>query len=228
MNLEAFKNWAVASCGVYRILVLQENGWEPVYIGESKNVLGRLKRHYHDLAAGRHRNKHLQNVCNKHGLSNMRFEQIMECPNKTQALAKELEFKNIYPGLCNQLIGEESHHIMSRDVIERAKAANRSTFLKKHSKLVKNLKQVAKEHGEGRSLRKLAKQYNVERRTLARLLRDYGYVVNKNRVGRCVYKHSSGKGFIASVCISGKTFQKYFLEEMQALSYVQSVRSSKL
>lgn len=54
--------------GIYFIFCESNCG---IYIGQSKNVLVRMKEHSNSLIKGKHRNKHMQNCFNKYGYDNM-------------------------------------------------------------------------------------------------------------------------------------------------------------
>lgn len=53
-----------------------------IYIGQSIDVLSRLKNHKDNLNKNRHINFHLQNSWNKYGESNFEFKPILECEQK--------------------------------------------------------------------------------------------------------------------------------------------------
>lgn len=55
-------------CGIYFIYCSSNN---KIYIGQSINILVRLKAHSNDLMKGKHRNTPLQNTYNKYGKQNM-------------------------------------------------------------------------------------------------------------------------------------------------------------
>jgi len=63
-------------CGVY-ILTNLENGYK--YIGSSKNLKKRLKKHVWDLKNSKHSNQHLQNAWNKYGEDSFEYGILCIC-----------------------------------------------------------------------------------------------------------------------------------------------------
>lgn len=62
--------------GIYKITCIS-NGL--CYIGQSKDVLKRIKGHVSDLRKGRHHNKRLQRSYNKYGANNFAFRVVVKC-----------------------------------------------------------------------------------------------------------------------------------------------------
>lgn len=52
-----------------------------IYIGLSTNIEQRFLFHKRRLISGKHKNKHIQNSCNKYGISNFSFNIIEICDN---------------------------------------------------------------------------------------------------------------------------------------------------
>ena len=65
--------------GIYKITCIPT---QKVYIGQSINVKKRIAAHRSDLKANRHVNDYLQNVVNKYGIENFKFQAI-EFPEDT-------------------------------------------------------------------------------------------------------------------------------------------------
>lgn len=61
--------------GIYKITNLVNN---KVYIGSSKDINSRAKKHFNNLKYGIHINKHLQNAYYKYGKDNFKFEIVKE------------------------------------------------------------------------------------------------------------------------------------------------------
>jgi group I intron endonuclease len=59
--------------GIYKITCIPT---QKVYIGQSINVKKRIAAHRSDLKANRHGNDYLQNVVNKYGIENFKFQAI--------------------------------------------------------------------------------------------------------------------------------------------------------
>lgn len=62
--------------GIYKITNIVNNKY---YIGSSKDIVQRLKRHFTNLKNNQHPNKHLQYSFNKYGENNFTTEIIEEC-----------------------------------------------------------------------------------------------------------------------------------------------------
>lgn len=91
-------NKSLINIGIYRI-VNTINGKE--YIGSSKNLYKREKKHMHYLAKNKHDNKYLQNAYNLHGHEAFLFEIIEECSEdelilKEQAQINTRDFEQLY------------------------------------------------------------------------------------------------------------------------------------
>ena len=74
-------------CGIYKI-TNTDNG--KMYIGQSNDVMDRIRHHKSYLKYNRHKNKRLQYSYNKHGVKAFKFEVLEECPEE------ELNEREIY------------------------------------------------------------------------------------------------------------------------------------
>ena len=68
------------NCGIYKI---ENITTKKVYIGSSKEINKRLKRHIFDLNRNRHYNEYLQNSINKYGIHNHSFTVIEYCEDNS-------------------------------------------------------------------------------------------------------------------------------------------------
>lgn len=73
--------------GIYRIINIKNN---KCYVGQSKDIDARIKKHKNFLLKNKHWNNHLQNAWNKYGEENFKFEIIEECKEE------ELNDREIY------------------------------------------------------------------------------------------------------------------------------------
>lgn len=106
------------SSGIYAIYNT-ENG--KVYIGSSKNVAYRLRKHLETLIKNSHRNNHLQNSFNLHGISKFKLTFVEKC-ERSELLEREQFWIDL---LCaaNQKFG---YNIIPR--------ADRQAFSEEHRK----------------------------------------------------------------------------------------------
>lgn len=65
--------------GIYKIVLLAYPKNRVVYVGQSRCIKKRIWEHKNSLKHNKHVNPHLQNLYNKHGAHNIRFELIKEC-----------------------------------------------------------------------------------------------------------------------------------------------------
>lgn len=83
--------------GIYKITCI-ENG--KVYIGQSRNVIERIKDHKRRLANNTHDNKHLQNSWNKYSATKFKFEIIETCGASFEELnEREIYWMNVFDSL---------------------------------------------------------------------------------------------------------------------------------
>lgn len=75
--------------GIYKIINLITGD---TYIGSSKDVYNRWKRHRYDLNHNKHHSKYLQNAWNKYGAENFKFDVIEQCSLEKEILL-EIEQK---------------------------------------------------------------------------------------------------------------------------------------
>ena len=93
----------VNKCGVYQIRNLV-NG--KIYIGSSKTLAGRLKRHLNNLCKNKHDNCHLQMAFNKYGKNNFIFEIIEFCDISEQYEVEQYWINNFFGDNCYNINAE--------------------------------------------------------------------------------------------------------------------------
>jgi group I intron endonuclease len=77
---------AVMAAGIYKIINVVNNKF---YVGSSVNLRRRKSRHFSELRAGKHNNKHLQAAWGKYGEQAFVFVVVEECPEGMDLLAAE-------------------------------------------------------------------------------------------------------------------------------------------
>lgn len=85
--------------GIYQISNLITGDF---YIGSSKNIAGRLRKHKDRLIKNVHGNKHFQSSFNKHRLDNFKFETIEYC-NPNLLLVREQYYFDLLEPAYNKL-----------------------------------------------------------------------------------------------------------------------------
>ena len=96
------------------------------YIGSSINVYKRRNRHYSELKNGKHKNRILQAIYNKHGLDNLQFEVVELVENKKLLIEKEQYYINtLKPDININLIANSSLGVKrSEETREKIRQAN--------------------------------------------------------------------------------------------------------
>lgn len=92
MNI--LKSFGLKKCGIYCITNIINN---KIYIGSSKNIYHRLKRHYSELKRNVHANKHLQNSYLKYGSSNFNVSILEETLYEDLAKKEQDYINNLKP-----------------------------------------------------------------------------------------------------------------------------------
>lgn len=121
--------------GIYYILNITNN---KVYIGQSKNIVARLKEHKRDLKAFRHINWHLQKSYEKYGDSNFEYGVLEFCDidkldEKEIHYIKSLGSMNRYKGY--NLKDGGSRTIFSQETLAKM-SANRKALCQDESYLI--------------------------------------------------------------------------------------------
>lgn len=86
-------------CGIYKIT---DPHTKRFYIGSSKNIPCRIKRHFSDLSKNRHCNSHLQRLYNKN--PDLFVETILICKEKDLLFYEQLCFDGLRPAINNSLL----------------------------------------------------------------------------------------------------------------------------
>lgn len=84
--------------GIY--IIYSKKFPERKYIGSAKNLGTRKKRHFRELAAGKHFNQKLQHHFNKYAASDLHFSVLLFCPEKS-LLFWEQQFINHFQPFFN-------------------------------------------------------------------------------------------------------------------------------
>lgn len=112
--------------GVYKI-VSEEGHY---YIGQSKNLEKRKLAHWNKMKCGRHENNRVQNVCNKYGLSSLRFEIICYCEHEEldeyeQTLLNKFYHDPMCMNLTSNVTGTGLRRPLSTETRKKISEANK-------------------------------------------------------------------------------------------------------
>lgn len=125
-------------CGIYCIENLITN---KQYIGSSKDIYHRLKRHLCDLRKQRHGNPHLQNSFNKYG-EEAWVSKILEICCEEELLNKEQKYINILKPKYNKILTpvrpnlpQSSKDKISNTLRKRYKAGEITTYKQDHAQI---------------------------------------------------------------------------------------------
>ena len=118
-------------CGIYQIRNLLDG---KIYIGSSKTLYKRLRRHLNNLRKNKHDNQHLQNAFNKYGEANFIFEIIEFCN-----LSEQFEVEQYW---INRFFGEDCYNENPEAVKPPDCTGLKHTFTEDHRK---NMSIAAKE-----------------------------------------------------------------------------------
>jgi len=154
--------------GVYKISCLKNN---KCYIGSAINIRKRWSTHKHELSKNKHPNIKLQNAWNKYGCEQFIFSVVKECKKEELLILEEKYIKdynsydngfNIIQTPTKNMLGYK-HTILSLDKMSKsAKERGRN-----HSCLSKQqVEQIRQKFYNGINIVPLAKEYNVNRKTI--------------------------------------------------------------
>ena len=92
--------------GIYYIYSKSQDKY---YIGKSKNICTRFKKHLSDLRLNKHHSSYLQHVYNKYGLEDLEFQIIQECKYEESGELEKyyIEKYNSYNDGFNSTLGGE-------------------------------------------------------------------------------------------------------------------------
>lgn len=104
-------------CGIYKITCVVNN---VCYIGQSIDIKSRWTKHLSLLRHNHHENNYLQNLFNKYGETNIKFE-IVECCSITELDEKERYWIAYYGGVeskknCNWESGGHERKVVSTEI----------------------------------------------------------------------------------------------------------------
>lgn len=135
-------------CGIYCI---RNDVNKKIYIGSSKNIKSRWRRHKSDLNRGDHRNPHLQSAWNKYGKDEFEFYVLEECKEE-----KLIEKENYYIYLHKTIDNKYGYNLTD------ANRLNVSDTVRKHMSEAKlNMTDEKKELWAERSTTRFKKGHKV-------------------------------------------------------------------
>lgn len=101
-------------CGIYGIWCESDEKW---YVGQSRDILLRWRKHWTALVGNRHHNPILQHAWNAHGPSNFLWVILLECPRDPKRIsAAERDLAGTHQALAPAgftLIAGEDHKIIT-------------------------------------------------------------------------------------------------------------------
>jgi group I intron endonuclease len=124
--------------GIYKIINTVNRKF---YIGSSKNILKRIRRHFSELRNNSHKNKHLQSSWNKYGEENFLFEILEECLEENLIVREQYYIDVLIPKYNINKIANSSLGV-KRDDITKEKIRRANIGLK-HSKERNEIKSIA-------------------------------------------------------------------------------------
>lgn len=110
------KSFGLKTCGIYCITNTKNH---KQYVGSSKNIYHRLKRHYSELQRGVHANPYLQNSYNKHGKDCFTVSILEEVPVNILTQKEQEYIDNLKPAynitleVIRNTLSEESRRKIS-------------------------------------------------------------------------------------------------------------------
>lgn len=130
------------TCGIYAIINTSNF---KIYIGQSRNISERLKKHFNRLRRGTHENNHLQNSFSKHKEECFSISILTECTASELTTNEQLwidsfnsdELYNICP-VAGSTIGYK-HSTESRIKMSAAAKGNTAALGRNHSEKAKQL-----------------------------------------------------------------------------------------
>ncbi len=142
--------------GIYLIYnIVSEKG----YIGQSLNMARRIKAHKHQLKKGTHRNSHLQDSYNKHGVSVFNFICLENCAPEKLTEREGYFIELIDPALRYNLSAITEVHPTSEETKKKMSESQKKIIHKPLSEETK--KKIAEAHA-GKSLTEEHKQKIAE------------------------------------------------------------------
>ena len=82
--------------GIYKISALD---YKYIYIGSASDLYKRFHRHLSQLVKDKHENKYLQNIFNKYGWFNFKFEVLEFCDNKELERKEQFYIDTLNPNV---------------------------------------------------------------------------------------------------------------------------------
>jgi len=109
-------------CGIYKIICNNTK----FYIGSSKNIQQRFRKHRYELRKGIHKNEHLQNAYNKHGEECFYLELIETC-NIDEQYLKEQHYIDLLHPIYNKEL-DVLTHIPTEETKKKLSEANKKYY----------------------------------------------------------------------------------------------------
>jgi group I intron endonuclease len=142
--------------GIYLIYCIISNKG---YIGQSKNIKARIRRHKYDLKLNKHRNNHLQNSYNLHGLESFNFIPLENCEYRNLAIREEYYLNLIDMDLRYNLAAVMEVHVTSEETRKKMSESAKKVI---HGPLSEEHKQNLSQAHKGKALSEEHKQKIAE------------------------------------------------------------------
>lgn len=190
-------------CGIYQIKCIKTN---KIYIGSSKQLKTRKRKHFYLLSNNKHHNNHLQNIVNSRGIESLQFEIIELCSQEDLVDREQYYIDTLKPEiniLKTATITSKTEH--TKKGLRRISDTSKETFKKfkiqgiKSGMLKLNYEQVItiKEMlYEGRTNQYIAKIFNVTPNNISFIATGVTWkevIIDTSGLTKDKYKDKSGR-----------------------------------
>ena len=175
-------------CGVY--LLKFPTG---IYVGSSKHVRRRFLRHLRDLQLGRHSNRFMQSIYDRHGSPS--FTLLIECIEADLLCCEQRYIDELRPRLnLSPTAGRNIGHKHTQETRERMKVAGRAAWLNRSRIVNDDQRQKISESSVGRSFSE-ATRAKISAAKLGHLVSDETRAkISATKRAKIIYEGRDGNG----------------------------------